>query len=606
MESGQELNSDFASKALSSAGMSSQVSFGTTRSLSMPKLLSFAARRDIHDEDDEENPRDTAVTTGSVKHMRSVRSNTLLTARGSSDTDDRFNPIHSLGSLSVIEMPASTAVTRSKVFLLPKKTIWRPICAQGAGILLGWIYLIIPSENYWVKVFLRNQWFSLLVVVGYTELEDTCMPDTSTAVYIWVYILGFFLPPILRVVAWVAGVQDNYFVNTFIPATPCFVVWLLYGYDAVARRVNSNKASEKSGLIDTFLSINSDLPATTNIPLSRLRATNSDNSDDKGVGPQQSMMSTMSTVSVSPESLETITYDGFFKFLPRFVFYNASLNPRTCGPDRLVIWAFASSFILMWVLIWEFVMNFTLIFRQYANSSKTLELLFVIFVVINNLLRMILKRVGLRNDLFKQGTTSMFFVAETLCLLFYYTFYRVLFQSVDSWSVFLILQLLHLSFEWLCYPFRASRSFLAVCTFLASCGGVLGATVAEIFGSKYVSYEEWKKFIALDFGIRVTIVLSSGIAVSVYLLSISEAPWELNSLKENSTKEHYTIMWIGCAVGLELLNAWAINSLFFSGEKVSVYEMLLHAYADDRFFFLTAIISAIMFLNPVYAFTTGT
>jgi hypothetical protein len=46
-------------------------------------------------------------------------------------------------------------------------------------------------------------------------------------------------------------------------------------------------------------------------------------------------------------------------------------------------------------------MNFTLEFRKYAGNARALELLFLVFVGFNNVLRTIIKRIGLRNDLFK-------------------------------------------------------------------------------------------------------------------------------------------------------------------------------------------------------------
>jgi hypothetical protein len=533
--------------------------------------------------------------------------------------ESAMNPIVSLESF--VSSPNGSAARQAhfrSVLEATNQTIWRPICCQALAILFGWIYLIIPSANYWIKVFVRNQWFSLLVVVGFVELEDTCMPDASINVYIWTYVLGFLIPPFIRVMAWVYNAEDNYYVNTFIPAAPCVVVWTLYCYDALQRRNNSSRSSEISELHDTFLAVDKpEQVASGAIVLQQLShqleelRNGSSTSDPRPTDP--SSVSRTNSECPSPSldaddgnNVRILKYDGFFRFLPRFLFHNKSLNPRTCGPDRLVIWAYASGFVFMWVIIWEFVMNFTLVFRQHVNDSKALELLFVVFVACNNILRMAIKRIGLYNDLYKQGTTSMFFAAETLSLLFYYAFYRVLFESVSSWEVFFTLQALHLSLEWLCYPFRASIYFANMCSYLRYNGGMLGRFIADLFGSQYVSNEDWKRFIALDFGIRVTVVISSGISISLYLLSISNAYWVQNGLKQDAVNVRSTIMYIYLAVVMELVNAFVINYLFFATQGVSVYNMLLNAYGDDRFAFLTTVIAAVMFLNPVYAFANGT
>jgi hypothetical protein len=46
-----------------------------------------------------------------------------------------------------------------------------------------------------------------------------------------------------------------------------------------------------------------------------------------------------------------------------------------------------------------------------------------------------------------------------MCLLFYFTFYRVLFESINSWVTFFACQVLHVCSEWVLYPLRASQLF---------------------------------------------------------------------------------------------------------------------------------------------------
>ena len=228
----------------------------------------------------------------------------------------------------------------------------------------------------------------------------------------------------------------------------------------------------------------------------------------------------------------------------------------------------------------------------------------MLFIIVNNVLRVIVKRIGMKCDMYKLHTTSLFFLGEILCLLFYYTFYRVLFQSVDTWTVFVMLELLHLSLEWMSYPFRASKLFQYIIETIRKRGGYCGETIADVFCSKRIAAEDWCKFIALDFGIRVTIVVSSGIGISLLLILLTFVPWVNNSLAQSPSDLWLTIRWIMVAMSIELINCYIMNRLFFVPQGVSLFNMVKHAFTDDRFFFTAAIIVSIMFLNPVFAFTT--
>jgi hypothetical protein len=433
MLSSGQLNSDFA--------LATDVSVATTSSsiLSGEKHVGFMV-------EDEKLGTDKEVeyesTSGS--NVRSARKHSTAAAISEFNDQYRVNPIHSLAALSaddgpLVDQNQSNARRHQLLGFNKRKTIWRPICAQGMGILIGWIFLIIPSSNFWLRALVRDQWFSLLAVIAYTEIMDNCMPDSSTTVYILSYIIGFLGPPALELIAWASSLEDNYYMNTFIPTIPCFVAIIAYGYDAFTNQAGIISSDSKLALSDTFNSVNlSSGKKSFVIQLSLLQSTLAN------PGPPTSVSNS-----------GTSTNHGWLKFTPRYLFHQGN-PPHTSGPERWIVWAFASAFVLMWVIIWEFVMNFTLEFRKYAGNARALELLFLVFVGFNNVLRTIIKRIGLRNDLFKQGTTSMFFVAETLGLFFYYIFYRVLFESISAWSVFFTLQIFHLSSEWVLYPLRAS------------------------------------------------------------------------------------------------------------------------------------------------------
>ena len=117
-----------------------------------------------------------------------------------------------------------------------------------------------------------------------------------------------------------------------------------------------------------------------------------------------------------------------------------------------------------------------------------------------------MKRIGMQIDQGKVGTCSFFFVAEFMLTLFYFTFYRMLFEQFVSWPVFVFLQAVHLLSEWFLYCVRATDSFYQ-----------LFKAIPDIFGPvkhmvvmKGLSHRDWQVFLALDFALRVGIMIFSG------------------------------------------------------------------------------------------------
>merc|ERR1719419_1292698 len=84
------------------------------------------------------------------------------------------------------------------------------------------------------------------------------------------------------------------------------------------------------------------------------------------------------------------------------------------------------------VLCWSF--DFTLYFILHFTEAPDTEKPFwyAAFVIINLLYKAVLKGLGIIIDAGKSGTFSLFFYAELMILMFYYSFYRVLFDSLGG------------------------------------------------------------------------------------------------------------------------------------------------------------------------------
>jgi hypothetical protein len=121
----------------------------------------------------------------------------------------------------------------------------------------------------------------------------------------------------------------------------------------------------------------------------------------------------------------------------------------------------------------------------------------------------------------------MFFVAEYIGLMFYYCFYRVLFESINSWSLFLIFQLIHLASEWILYPLRGSQMMLPILNLIQYYIPFLN------FVPEGTDYFDWLNFIALDFGVRLVVMISTAVAVLILVLTIDFCPWIHNSLHQH-------------------------------------------------------------------------
>ena len=227
---------------------------------------------------------------------------------------------------------------------------------------------------------------------------------------------------------------------------------------------------------------------------------------------------------------------------------------------------------------------------------------------------------GMECDKLNMNTTSMFFVGEYLCLMFYYTFYRVLFESIPDWSTFFILVFCHLFFEWVCYPLRASDTFNACLSkhrnkensddgsssgsSIKSASKIVGKVLEAFFFPYGLDFVDWQYFIALDFGIRCFIIVASGVSFTMSVLSVSFFPWVTNELAESGAQLLFTLALVAVSVALEVANALFLNYVFFRKKNLNVFAVVIDCFQDNRFAFITTILGAILIINPIYAFTT--
>ncbi len=280
-------------------------------------------------------------------------------------------------------------------------------------------------------------------------------------------------------------------------------------------------------------------------------------------------------------------------------------------------------FLIAYILNYLFLIYFTNYFRQ-ANINITKKLLlFTFYIIICTGFRTILKLCGMYLDRYKNKSCSMYFIGEFLGLMFYYVFYRVLFESIHNIPDFLALQVLHITSEWILYVFRATqwyyntRESLVTTLFThyyyhyyycsrSCCPCCCVSQSQEQEQPRTTSYRDWQQFIALDFGIRIVVFIASAIGFLMLLTTIQYVPYlrTTNALSISHTNYLCTIELISLAVGIEVINAMIINYGYFVRHGLHVFEELRNCFALRQFAMIVALLGSVMFINPVFAYTT--
>jgi hypothetical protein len=196
----------------------------------------------------------------------------------------------------------------------------------------------------------------------------------------------------------------------------------------------------------------------------------------------------------------------------------------------------------------------------------------------------------------------MYFIGEVMGLLYYYTFYRVLFESIHSVSEFALLQMVHLTSEWVLYVGRSSTFYYQWTDRL-----IVQSCLQSCFDNhnQRLSYRNWQEFIALDFGIRCSIFVSTGYGILLLLVTIQFVPWvsATNALHRDIAGFRYTVVFLLLAVVFELINAFIMVKYFFLPRQLDVTRMTRHCYSLKYFCLVSMLIASTLFINPVYAFT---
>lgn len=301
--------------------------------------------------------------------------------------------------------------------------------------------------------------------------------------------------------------------------------------------------------------------------------------------------------------LDRIFVAEYFFFLPRFWNHRYWVRHSKLHPLLNRRWLILRTgiFIIIYSSDYLFLIYFTEYFREHAKTNYKRVGLFLVYITVNTVYRTIVKTLGMILDKYKGRSVSMFFLGEVMGLFFYYCFYRVLFESIRSVPEFIAFQLLHLTSEWVLYVLRCTSWYYQI-----SEAVVLKYTPSWFLNRTRMSHKNWQQFIALDFGIRCAVFVTTGYGILIMLITIQYVSWvgNVNGLLEDKSNFTYTSLFIIAAVSLELINAWGMNRFFFHRQGLDVQSEARHCFALPHFSLLALLVACNLFTNPIFAFIT--
>jgi len=105
----------------------------------------------------------------------------------------------------------------------------------GYSFLCAVIFIVFPvttktgATNYWAYYMAKEQWWSFFGNAGFVEMAEACLPGAPIALYVYAYIWGWLIPPIVHILAYAFNVPGNFYLNTLAVTTSLIVTTIFYG-----------------------------------------------------------------------------------------------------------------------------------------------------------------------------------------------------------------------------------------------------------------------------------------------------------------------------------------------------------------------------------------
>jgi len=264
-------------------------------------------------------------------------------------------------------------------------------------------------------------------------------------------------------------------------------------------------------------------------------------------------------------------------------------------------------FISVWFSVYAALEYFTFHFTDAPASEKPFW--YAAFIAINLLYKAVLKGLGIIIDAGKSGTYSLFFYAELMILIYYYSFYRVLFDSlggsVQRYLVFIGVQVLHVLHEWVFYPLRATQTYYK--WYRSAVKGIgeykstlLDALFAPLSQKLVFSYKDWASFVTLDYGLRVSVAVFTSITYVTYYTFLRYG-WNRYHFKyyydvDDSTYLNFVLFMI-CSSLIEIINTWVMEVYFLKPRRLRMTSRLTRLFTNRSFRIASSLLLGTLFCN---------
>jgi len=316
---------------------------------------------------------------------------------------------------------------------------------------------------------------------------------------------------------------------------------------------------------------------------------------------------TTSPTSVLYESVQCCSL-LVFVVVPYYLFAERYPDSLTQPGSRA---SYAVLVVLFWILDYTVLISF-LHYVQAHQSESNQQMKFALvgsFMATSQITKFIGKRLGVLIDRTKTGTFSIYFSLEFTCTLFYYTFYRTLFDSIHSPFEFVGLVAMHTVQEWTLNVFLASQYAFNIYRSLYE--AMHGCPWMQQLLSSWLppgcaSLRDMQSYSATEVGMNSSASVFASLGF-VIIICMTNYGWSKQQLMLpaalSSINEHAMVLnlvYIVAATVAEAVSTSMMQYFFFRKHNLSIMVWSQRTLDQPGTFFNVLCVSFCLLINVIY------
>eukprot|EP00656_Telonema_subtile_P009570 TRINITY_DN1450_c0_g1_i16.p1 TRINITY_DN1450_c0_g1~~TRINITY_DN1450_c0_g1_i16.p1 ORF type:complete len:300 (-),score=44.78 TRINITY_DN1450_c0_g1_i16:21-920(-) len=265
--------------------------------------------------------------------------------------------------------------------------------------------------------------------------------------------------------------------------------------------------------------------------------------------------------------------------------------------------------LLFWALLYSILTTYAQSFRTFkrthAGSSglSTLLIWYISFMLLIQALTVIGKRIGSLVDEGKRGTFSLYFSNELCCSLFYFVFYRSLFELISSVWEFLLICIVHMLQEWVFYPCRCTSTAFEWYHWLnrkfEGHPTLQWAVVAAFMPPEGKTLRHLEYFVATDKCLRSAAFVFTTVGFIV-VLNFMTYGFNQEQYDTRISDMNRLNIFLSVAIVFELFNVALMEILFFRPRRLTVATWYrAEVFAQPGFGLMVFNITSVVLMNVV-------